>query len=194
MTAAANPNGIVLVVSAPSGGGKGTILKRVLANDSRLRHTVSATTRAPRDGEVDGVQYRFVDRATFKQWIDEGQFVEWASVHDEMYGTLHEELDRILAEGGDAVLELDVQGMRSIRALRPETKTIFIEPPSMDVLEQRLRKRGGLTEDALRVRLRNARAEIAAKNEYDRVIVNDDLDRAVSEFKSAVAQFRAAAS
>ena len=193
MTKPDQGNGLLIVVSAPSGGGKGTILRRVLAQDPRLRHAVSATTRAPRNGEVEGEHYYFVDRATFEQWIEEGRFAEWANVHGELYGTLHEELDRIRAAGRDVILELDVQGMRSIRKLRPEAATIFIEPPSMAILEDRLRKRGDLTDAALAVRLRNAEAEISAKNEYDCQILNDDLDRAIKQFEEFVTRSRASA-
>ncbi len=190
MTAPADRHGLLIVVSAPSGGGKGTILRRALDADPRLRHAVSATTRAPREGEAEGEHYYFVDRRTFEQWIADGRFAEWATVHGELYGTLHSELDRLRAAGRDVVLELDVQGMRSIRRQRPEAVTVFIEPPSVRVLEERLRKRGDLSEAALQLRLRNAEAEIAAKNEYDCRILNDNLDSAVGQFTAFVAQSR----
>lgn len=190
MTAPIHRNGLLIVVSAPSGGGKGTILRRALDADPRLRHAVSATTRAPREGELEGQHYYFVDRETFEKWVAEGRFAEWATVHGELYGTLHSELDRLRAAGQDVVLELDVQGMRSIRRMRPEALTVFIEPPSMRVLEERLRKRGDLPEAALQLRLRNAEAEIAAKNEYDYRIVNDNLDSAVGQFQAFIAKAR----
>jgi len=193
MTKPNQGSGLLFVVSAPSGGGKGTILRRVLAADAQLCHAVSATTRSPRAGEVEGTHYYFVDRPTFEKWIAEGRFAEWATVHGELYGTLHEELDRIRASGRDVVLELDVQGMRSIRRLRPEAVTIFIEPPSLETLEARLRKRGDLDENTLQLRLENAKAEISAKNEYDYQILNDDLDRAVDQFNEFVQRARRAA-
>jgi len=182
--------GLLIVVSAPSGAGKGTILKRVMEEDVNLRHTVSATTRPPREGEVDGVHYHFIDHPTFERWIGEGRFVEWAKVHTELYGTLHSELDRIRAAGKDVVLELDVQGMRSIRKQYPEAVTVFIEPPSIEALEARIRARGGMPHETMLIRLENAKAEMAAKNEYDCRILNDHLDEAVRDFQSFVARAR----
>lgn len=173
--------GLLIVVSAPSGGGKGTILKRVSEADTRLRHTVSATTRPPRPGEQDGKHYYFISRPTFDRWVDEGKFAEWADVHGQRYGTLRAELERVRGTG-DAVLELDVQGMRSIRTQNPEAVTIFLLPPSLEALEERLRNRGDLNAEALALRLRNAEAEIGAKNEYTYQILNDTLDTAVAEF------------
>lgn len=176
------PAGLIIVVSAPSGGGKGTILRRVSESDPRLIHTVSATTRDPRPGEEEGKHYYFVSRATFDRWVDESKFAEWADVHGQRYGTLRAELDGVRGRG-DAVLELDVQGMRSIRKLHPEAVTIFLLPPSLEALEERLRHRGDVSPEALALRLRNAEAEIAAKNEYTYRILNDDLDAAVAEFR-----------
>ena len=190
MTERADRRGILVVVSAPSGGGKGSILERVMRADPALRHAVSATTRAPRPGEVDGRHYYFVDRQTFENWIQQGRFAEWANVHSELYGTLHDELDRLAEAGSDVVLELDVQGMRSMRKLRPEAATVFIEPPSLEELRDRLKKRGDLGEKDLALRLRNAEAELAAKNEYDCRILNDDLDRAVADFTAFVQRSR----
>lgn len=186
------PAGLIVVVSAPSGGGKGTILRRISESDPRLIHTVSATTRAPRPGEEEGKHYYFVSRATFDRWVDEGKFAEWADVHGQRYGTLRAELDRVRGNG-DAVLELDVQGMRSIHKLHPEAVTIFLLPPSLQALEERLRNRGDVTPEALALRLRNAEAEIAAKNEYTYRILNDDLDAAVAEFREILRNERAKA-
>ncbi len=186
------PAGLIIVVSAPSGGGKGTILQRVSQTDPRLRHTVSATTRPPRPDEVEGKQYYFVNRQTFDRWVEEGRFAEWAEVHGDRYGTLRAELERVCG-GGDAVLELDVQGMRSIRSLHPDAITVFLLPPSKEVLEERLRKRGDIGPESLAIRLRNAEAEIAAKNEYTHQIVNDDLDAAVAEFHEILRIARAKA-
>jgi guanylate kinase len=184
--------GLLIVVSAPSGGGKGTILQRVSETDPRLRHTVSATTRPPRPGEVDGKHYYFISRQTFDRWVDEGKFAEWADVHGQRYGTLRAELDRVRGTG-DAVLELDIQGMRTIRTLHADAVTIFLLPPSLQALEERLRNRGDLTPEAFALRLRNAEAEIAAKNEYTYQILNDDLDAAVAEFHGILRNERAKA-
>ncbi len=154
---------------------------------------MSATTRPPRAGEAEGRHYYFVDESTFQSWIEEGRFVEWAEVHGHLYGTLHSELDRLTREGVDVVLELDVQGMRNLCRVRDDVVTIFIEPPSVEVLEARLRDRGGVSEEGLQTRLDNAMDEIAAKNEYDHVILNDDLDRAVADFRQILRNERAKA-
>ena len=169
-------------MSSPSGGGKGTILDKVFERRGRLRHAVSATTRAPRAGEVDGRHYYFLSTGEFEQWKTEDCFAEWAAVHGEHYGTLKSELSKILESGHDAVLELDVQGMRSISASRDDVVSVFIMPPSFEVLAERLRKRGGLEEGELRLRLKNAEEEIAAAKEYDYIVSNDDLDQAVAAF------------
>lgn len=178
--------GIVFVVSAPSGGGKRSILARVMADDPKLVYSVSATTRSPRPDEVDGESYRFIDTDTFRQWINENRFVEWAEVHGQLYGTPKDGLFEMLEDGRDVVLELDVLGMRSIRELELGAVTIFIMPPSFEVLEQRLRGRGDSEEEDIVVRLRNAKEEIAAKDEYDFIVTNDELDHAVEQFREVV--------
>lgn len=178
--------GTIFVVSAPSGGGKGTILEALTNAGATLRYSVSATTRAPRAGEADNVEYRFVDRRQFEEWIGQGLFVEWAEVHGQLYGTLQKELDRQRASGQSVFLELDVQGMRSIKKKFDNVVSIFMVPPSMEVLEQRLRDRGGLDEVELDTRLANAREEMACRDEYDHVIVNDRIEDAVAEFKGII--------
>jgi guanylate kinase len=178
--------GTLFVLSAPSGGGKGTILATVLERDPLLKKSVSATTRSPRLDEEDGRHYHFVDDARFDAWIEEGKFAEWAKVHSNRYGTLREELDRQLATGSDVVLELDVQGMRSLKSQRGDLVSIFVAAPSFDELERRLRARGGLTEDEIAIRMRTAREEMAHKDAYDYVIVNDVLDDAVANFESII--------
>lgn len=174
-------DGTILVVSAPSGGGKGTILGRIMAEDKRVVHSVSVTTRQPRENEVDGTHYHFATPEQFKNWIAEDKFYEWAEVHGNFYGTPKDEIDKQIQTGHDVVMELDVQGMHSVKAQHAEVKTLFIMPPSMEVLEQRLRDRGGLDEEQLKVRLSNAREEMEARDEYDFVVINDSLDDAVSE-------------
>ena len=182
--------GIVFVVSSPSGGGKGTILADVIQRDSRLRHAVSATTRSPREGEVDGTHYHFLDTQRFKDWIAEGRFAEWATVHGKYYGTLKSELASILDSGFDVVLELDVQGMHSISQQRDDVVSIIILPPSIEVLEERLRGRGGLSEEELQLRLKNAEEEIRAKKEYDHAVLNDTLEDAVKTFETILSEAR----
>lgn len=170
------------MISAPSGAGKRTIINKVREAEEHVTTTVSATTRAPRPGEEDGLDYYFLSREAFEARIEQGDFVEWAEVHGNLYGTLHEELDRCLATGRDVLLELDVQGMRSLRALRGgDMVSVFLMPPSIEELERRLRGRGADDEAVIALRLRNAREEMAARNEFDHVIVNDDLERAARE-------------
>lgn len=183
-------DGIIFVVSAPSGGGKGTILGRAFARDPKLRPAISATTRDPRSGETEGKEYYFVDEETFSSSIEAARFFEWAEVHGKRYGTLNDELKRVRNEGCDAVLELDVQGMRSAKKKESGVVTVFIVPPSMEVLEARLRGRKNLKEEDLKLRLKNAVDEIACKQDFDYVIVNGELERAVEEFEDIVRQAR----
>lgn len=178
------------MVSAPSGGGKDTIIGAVMEDDERVVHPVSVTTRQPRNNEVDGTHYWFVGVEEFKRKIEEGEFIEWADVHGNLYGTLHSEVTRQVSAGHDVLLELDIQGMRSLRAVEPKAKTIFIVPPSLEVLEQRIRGRGGLKEHEIKTRLRNAEIELQAKDEYDYIIVNDILEDAVNEFRQILTQLR----
>jgi guanylate kinase len=162
----------------------------VIAEDERIVHSISVTTRAPRETEVDGVHYHFMTVEEFKAAEDNDAFLEWAEVHGNFYGTLHSEIEKHIASGEDVVLELDVQGMRQVKAERRDVKTIFIVPPSLEVLEQRLRDRGGLTESELKTRLLNAKVEIGAQVEYDYVIVNDKLDDAIARFNEIVKELR----
>lgn len=182
--------GIVFVVSAPSGGGKSTILSAVLKDDPSLRCSVSATTRAPRKGEVNGREYVFIDRREFERWIAEGKLIEWAEVHGNLYGTPVHSLDSLLGSGHDIILELDVQGMRSIRRLRDDAVTIFIAPPSKEALRERITKRGGLNAPEIETRMRTAEEELKHQGEYDYVIVNGELDEAIRQFKEIVAATR----
>jgi guanylate kinase len=178
--------GILFVISAPSGGGKRTVLERVMASDANLEYSVSATTRQPREGETDGVDYMFLDRAEFDARIEADAFAEWADVHRHRYGTLHAELERVLATGKDAVLELDVQGMRKLREAGRDCVTVFITAPSLDALERRLRSRGTDSEEQIAGRMETAKVEIAARHEFDYIIVNDEIDEAVADMEAIV--------
>jgi guanylate kinase len=180
------PQGTLYIVSSASGAGKNTILRRLLAEDDGIEYSVSATTRLPRDGEADGREYYFVSREEFDERIVAGDFVEWAEVHHNLYGTLRRELDRLLGSGKDAILEIDVQGMRKLRAAGVGFVSIFIMAPSLEELERRLRARGTDTPEVIAVRLKNAWAEIAAREEYDHVIVNETVDDAAAEFLDIV--------
>jgi guanylate kinase len=176
----------VVVVSAPSGAGKTTVLARALRDLGGIRFSVSHTTRAPRGAERDGVEYHFVDRPTFERLRDEGGLLEWAEVHGNLYGTGLAEIERASAAGVDILLDLDVQGASQVRRRLPEAVTVFILPPSYEVLEHRLRGRGQDDEAAIGRRLAAAGREIDAFEQYDYAIVNDDLDACVEELKSIV--------
>lgn len=178
--------GRIFVVSAPSGAGKHTILKQTLRRDPDLTYSISATTRKPRAGERDGREYYFLDRVEFERRVAAGEFAEWAEVHGNMYGTLRSELNRIVASGKDALMELDVQGMRNIKRLGIDAVTVFVMAPSFEELEHRLRARGTDSDEVIAVRLRNARNEVAAKGEFDHVIVNADIRGAVAELEAII--------
>lgn len=184
--------GGLYVISAPSGAGKNAILAEVRRREPRVASTVSATTRAPRPGERDGVDYHFLDRDTFLRRVEAGEFAEWAEVHGNLYGTLRGELDRCLATGNDVILELDVQGMRNLKRIRPETVAIFLAPPSMEELERRLRNRGTNDDEDIALRMRNAETEMAARGAFEHIIVNDTIDRAAAEMVEILDAHRAA--
>ncbi|MCC6489836.1 MAG: guanylate kinase [Candidatus Hydrogenedentes bacterium] len=186
--------GIVFVVSAPSGAGKRTVLERVFAQDTRLDLSISATTRPPRTGEVHGKDYYFLDREMFERRVEAGDFVEWAEVHGNLYGTLRDELDRLVASGKDTVLELDVQGMRNVKRIGLDAATIFIMAPSMAELERRLRARATDSAEVIDLRLANAREEIAARAEFDYVIVNDRVEEAAADLAAILRAERCRAS
>ena len=177
---------MVIVVSAPSGAGKTTVLARVLRDLGGIRFSVSHTTRAPRGAERDGVEYHFVDRKAFGRLRDEGALLEWAEVHGNLYGTGKAEIERASAAGVDILLDLDVQGAAQVRRRVEDAVTVFILPPSYDVLEARLRGRGQDDEAAIGRRLAAAGREIDAFEQFDYAIVNEDLDASVEELKSIV--------
>jgi len=176
----------VIVVSAPSGAGKTTVVHRLLSEMPGLRFSVSHTTRAPRGHEREGVEYYFVDRATFEGLRDDGKLLEWAEVHGNLYGTGLEEEKRAHEDGVDLLLDVDVQGAAQVREKMPEAVTVFILPPSYEVLERRLRGRGEDDESTVKRRLAAAGQEIKAYKDYDFAIVNDDLDASVEALKSIV--------
>ena len=171
-------SGSLFVVSGPSGAGKGTLVARIMERVPNLWLSISATTRAPREGEADGVQYLFLTPEQFERDIAEDGFVEWANVHSNYYGTPVAPIREHLAAGQDVLLEIDVQGAFQVRDKFPDARLVFIAPPSMEVLEARLRGRGTDSEEAIERRLANARGEMEASSRYDAVIVNDDLDEA----------------
>ncbi len=172
--------GLLVVLSGPSGAGKSSIIRELLKAPGR-KLSVSATTRPPRVGEVDGVHYRFVDKDAFRRLIDEGRLLEWAEVYGNYYGTPVDEVDAHVAAGKVVLLDVDSQGYRAVKTARPDVLGVFLAPPSSDELERRLRGRHADSEEVIRRRLAGAARETAASREYDHIVVNDDLDRAVRE-------------
>jgi len=178
--------GAVFVVSGPSGAGKSTLLRRVLDADPRLRFSVSHTTRAPRSGELDGREYHFSSRAAFQRMIDAGEFLEWAEYNENLYGTSRKAVSGPTGDGLDLLLEVEVQGARQLRERLPEAVFVFILPPSLELLERRLRERGSEDEAVIRKRLERAREEVRQVRMYDYVVLNDRLERAAAELASVI--------
>jgi guanylate kinase len=189
--ATSSPHGILYVVSSPSGGGKGTLIRRVLDVVPDLSYSVSYTTRAPRNGEVDGREYFFVDRERFGEMIASDEFLEWANVHGHLYGTARQQVKDEIERGKDIVLEVDVQGAASVKRLGLDSVSVFILPPSLETLRERLLTRGTDSAEELRVRLANAPAELRQYTNFDYVIFNDRVDRASSQLAAIVSAERA---
>jgi guanylate kinase len=183
--------GQLFVVSAPSGTGKTTVVERLVQVVPDLALSRSYTSRAARAGEADGVDYNFVTRSRFEEMIAAEEFLEWADVFGNLYGTCATDTERVLAMGRDLVLVIDVQGARQVRQRYRGTIGVFVMPPSFDVLEQRLRGRSKDAEEAMQRRLRTARNEVAAFLEYDYVIVNDELEACVDRLRAIVLAERA---
>ena len=181
--------GRIFVVSAPSGAGKSTLCAKMLKRFSHLSYSISHTTRAPRTGEKDGVEYYFITTDAFKERIDNDQWVEWAKVHENYYGTSKEVIEKGVAEGKHLLLDIDVQGARQVKAIFPEAITLFIMPPSLGVLEERLKRRGTDADAVIEKRIANAEGEMAQKDFYQHVIVNDDLAQAEKEMTDLFAGY-----
>ncbi len=179
----------LVVLAGPAGVGKGSIVRWILENESGFTLSVSATTRDPRPGEVDGVHYHFVTAEKFKDLIEKNQMLEWAQVHGKhFYGTPLSELARAEAEGKHLLLEIDLQGARQVKAQIPYALMIFINPPSFDELERRLRFRGTETEEQIQTRLTTARTELAAAGEFDYQLTNLDLEACAREVVELVSK------
>ena len=178
--------GIPFVVSAPSGTGKTTVCRRVVADDPNLEFSVSHTTRPRRSGERDGVDYRFVDEEAFLALVKRGFFLEHAAYNGNLYGTSHEAIDGPLDRGRDVLLEIEVQGAAQIRERRLDARFVFLVPPSFSALKERLRRRGTDAPDAIARRLAIADNELRAVRGFDYVVVNDDLERAVAAVAEVV--------
>ncbi|MHB1467891.1 MAG: guanylate kinase [Solirubrobacteraceae bacterium] len=176
----------MFVITGPSGVGKGTLIAALMKRIPRLELSISATTRRPRPGELDGVDYHFLDDQTFDRLVEAGEFVEHASYSGRRYGTLRSELDGRIAAGVPVVLEIELQGARQVRESLPEAVQVFIAPPSIEALRQRLSGRGTDAEEEVERRLTVAEREIAAKDEFAHVVVNDDRAAAEKELCALV--------
>jgi guanylate kinase len=183
--------GILFVISSPSGGGKGTLIRRLLDTVQGVSYSVSWTTREARPGEIDGVSYHFVTPDEFIRMRDAGGFLEWAVVHGHLYGTARGVVAQELSEGHDIVLEIDVQGAANVRAVMDSVVSVFILPPSFEILRARLTARMTERPEELELRLRNARTEVEQYRHFDYVIVNDEIERAAQQLASIVYAERA---
>ncbi|HYN83776.1 MAG TPA: guanylate kinase [Pyrinomonadaceae bacterium] len=183
--------GFLLVVCSPSGGGKGTLIHRVLEGVPGIGYSVSWTTRRPREGERDGIHYHFVTKKRFLQMRERGGFLEWAVVHGNLYGTARSVVEQELEEGRDIILEIDVQGAASVRASMTNVVGVFILPPSFETLRERLLRRESDAPEDVMLRLRNAAGEVAHYREFDYVIINDEAERAAAQLVSIVYAERA---
>lgn len=182
--------GRLIVISAPSGAGKSTLCKALLQQFPDIRYSISHTCRKPRAGEKEGIDYHFVEKDVFEEGIRSNLWAEWAEVHDNYYGTSAASLDRMLNQGSDVLLDIDVQGAAQIIKRYPDSMTIFILPPSINVLKDRLLARKTDDQAAIETRLRNAEKEIAARNTFQHIIINDRLDDAIKELFFIVRQSR----
>ncbi len=178
--------GLLFVVSAPSGAGKTTLCRAVTAAVENLTHSISYTTRKPRPGEIDGRDYFFVSHERFQEMLNAGDFAEWAEVHSNLYGTSRRVLDDMVSRGLDIILDIDTQGAKQIKTKCDPAVFIFILPPSLDILEERLRNRKSDREDEIRRRMGRSREEIKDYRMYDYIIINRDFDRALAELHAIV--------
>lgn len=183
--------GKIIILASPSGGGKSTMAKKLLSDFDKLKFSVSATTRLPRQGEIDGRDYNFMTAHEFQDRVQNGQFLEWEEFYNgTMYGTLKAHVESELEKGYFVMLDVDVLGALNVKKIYGENAlSIFIKPPSLDVLEERLRNRGTESEDSLEIRLKRAEKEITYADKFDRVVVNDKIETAYSKIYQAVQNF-----
>ncbi|NME81721.1 guanylate kinase [Clostridium sp. SM-530-WT-3G] len=178
--------GLLIVISGPSGAGKGTICKSFMERNKEVVLSVSATTRSPRKGEVDGVNYHFMTKEQFKEKIEADDFLEYAEVYDNFYGTPKSNVEELLESGKDVILEIDIQGALKVKENAEEGIFIFILPPSMEELKQRIIKRGSETEESLMKRFKSAYKEINFVSKYNYAVVNDEVETAVEKLESII--------
>lgn len=178
--------GLLLVVSGPSGAGKGTICKSILEQNDHIKLSVSATTRKPRTGEVHGVNYFFIDKEEFKKMIEQGEFLEYAQIYDNFYGTPKSAIMETLEKGQDVILEIEMQGARQVKEVYPEGIFVFVLPPSLKELKNRIVGRGTETAEEIEKRFSCAFEEIKQIDDYDYFIVNQDVEKSVKELESII--------
>jgi guanylate kinase len=179
-------NGLMLIVSGPSGSGKDTLISHLMNELDHIKYSISATTRAPRDNEVDGVSYFFVDKAEFQAMIDQGDLLEWAKIYDDYYGTPRRYVSEAIAQGYDVILKIDVQGAGKLRATGEDGVFIFIAPPSMEELKRRIVARGTESPAAVDKRFRTAVGEIQEGRSYDYIVINEEIPHAVEQLKAII--------
>lgn len=182
----------LFAIAAPSGGGKTSLVRTLLERDDSLRLSISHTTRPPRPGESDGIDYHFIDEPAFEKLVEAGAFLEHARVFDHSYGTGREAVREQLDQGHHVLLDIDWQGVRQLRAAFPDCCSVFILPPSLEVLRHRLSRRGQDSSEVIERRMRDARAEISHWDEFDYVVVNDDFEAAVEELQAIIRDGRPA--
>ncbi|OCL28145.1 guanylate kinase [Orenia metallireducens] len=178
--------GNLIILSGPSAVGKGTVLRALLEEYDDVCYSVSATTREPRKGEVNGVHYFFMSQDKFKESIENNEFIEWAKVHNNYYGTPRNYVEDTLKSGKDVILEIDIQGARQVADSFSEGVFVFLAPPSMEELKSRIYKRGTETEDVIQTRMSNATKELEEIDRYDYLIINDEVENAVNKLKSII--------
>lgn len=178
--------GFLIIISAPSGAGKTTIVKKILEDMPWLKYSVSYTTRKPREGEINGVHYNFVSVEEFKKMIAENKLLEWEEVHGNYYGTSKEFVENCIKQGHVVLLDLDVKGALNVKSKMPDTVLIFIMPPNIEELKKRLQKRGTENENELEMRLKTAGWEIEKSKHYDYIVVNDDLNKAIRDVECII--------
>ncbi|GAB3296657.1 guanylate kinase [Pseudidiomarina andamanensis] len=180
--------GNLFILAAPSGAGKSSLIRALLARhtEESMQVSVSCTTRAPRPGEIDGVHYHFLTESQFKEKIDNNDFYEWAHVFGNYYGTSRSYIEQTLAQGIDVFLDIDWQGARQVREAHPQAQSIFIVPPSLEVLEERLRSRGQDSDEVIRSRMEKAQAEMSHYHEFDYLLVNDKFDQTLAQLEHIV--------
>ena len=182
--------GVLVVVSGPSGVGKGTILKKLIRENDNMRFAISATTRKPREGEQDGISYFFKTEEEFKDMIDNGELIEWVNYCGNFYGKPRKYVEQTLEEGYDVIVEVEVEGAQNIKKIYPESVLIFIMPPSIEELEERLKNRGTETQEVINSRMTRAKQEIAKLNVYDYCVVNETVDKAVESLVTIISAMK----